>query len=98
MLGWISLLLALRDVLRGRTSLVANEEKRTWRSSRHADGLADARPDKAHELKSPGRGPGVAIMTRDADEKSLGDLQVFRGRLPAIFHEVIFHDLIFIEG
>src|ERR1700761_3522888 len=37
------------------------------------------------------------IVTRHENE-SLGDLQVFRGRLAAIFHEVILHDLIFIEG
>src|SRR5215471_16380806 len=30
--------------------------------------------------------------------KKLGDLQVFRGGFAAIFHEVILHDLIFIEG
>src|SRR5580698_9103030 len=29
---------------------------------------------------------------------SSGNLEIFRGRLAAIFHQVIFHDLVFVEG
>src|SRR5262249_761010 len=40
---------------------------------------------------------GLPQKRRTSDSR-LGDLQVFRLRLAAIFHEVILHDLIFIEG
>jgi len=49
--------------------------------------------------KIPRHRPGVqssGLLTRIVTK--LGDFQIFRGALAAIFHKVIFDDLIFVEG
>src|SRR6185437_7067875 len=62
-----------------------------------------AAPEKCHRRmrhrllrnKNPRREPGRWIMIACA---SLGDLEILRGALAAVFHKVVFHDLVFVEG